>query len=204
LCLGIRFPFSGPPGGRSLPGAAVLTRLVALNHARAAEEKRGLIRYLRPEYQTPTAAAPQPVKTTLVGTDPDSSSSNPKSKINNRQSTPLPLPSGPIVCPSKSPSSASSSPPATGMSPLLTQNPSPSSSAGRTRNAPGRSGGFLRRRWAWGCKEAAHSCGAGGCLVVETCEALSQGGEARHGDANTAFLLLRHRHLDDFAGEGAG
>ena len=29
----------------------LLTRLVALNHARAAEEKRGLIRWLRPDYQ---------------------------------------------------------------------------------------------------------------------------------------------------------
>ena len=31
----------------------ILTRLVALNHERAAEEKRGLIRYLRPDYQAP-------------------------------------------------------------------------------------------------------------------------------------------------------
>ena len=65
----------------------LLTRLVALNHARAAEEKRGLIRWLRPDYQNPTAAAPQPVQTTLDGTDPDSSSSNQKSKINNPQSS---------------------------------------------------------------------------------------------------------------------
>jgi hypothetical protein len=35
----------------------LLTRLVALNHERAAEEKRGLIRWLRPEYQNPEAAA---------------------------------------------------------------------------------------------------------------------------------------------------
>ena len=34
----------------------ILTRLVALNHERAAEEKRGLIRYLRPDYQAPTTA----------------------------------------------------------------------------------------------------------------------------------------------------
>ena len=31
----------------------ILTRLVALNHARAEEEKRGLIRWLRPDYQAP-------------------------------------------------------------------------------------------------------------------------------------------------------
>jgi hypothetical protein len=35
----------------------ILTRLVALNHERAAEEQRGLIRWLRPEYQCPTATA---------------------------------------------------------------------------------------------------------------------------------------------------
>ncbi|MBK8161183.1 MAG: class I SAM-dependent DNA methyltransferase [Rhodospirillaceae bacterium] len=33
----------------------ILTRLVALNHERAAEEKRGLIRWLRPDFQAPTA-----------------------------------------------------------------------------------------------------------------------------------------------------
>lgn len=35
----------------------ILTRLVDLNHQRAAEEKRGLIRYLRPEYQNPNYQA---------------------------------------------------------------------------------------------------------------------------------------------------
>ena len=34
----------------------LLTRLVALNHERAAEEKRGLVRWLRPEYQAPEEA----------------------------------------------------------------------------------------------------------------------------------------------------
>lgn len=39
---------------------ALLTRLVALNHTRAAEEARGHIRWLRPEYQNPGGvAAPQ-------------------------------------------------------------------------------------------------------------------------------------------------
>ena len=36
----------------------LLTRLVALNHERAAEERRGLIRWLRPDYQAPGAATP--------------------------------------------------------------------------------------------------------------------------------------------------
>ena len=38
----------------------LLTRLVALNHERAAEEKRGLIRWLRPDYQAPATAQPTP------------------------------------------------------------------------------------------------------------------------------------------------
>jgi len=61
--------------------AELLTRLVALNHTRAAEEKSGLIRWLRPEYQNPTQQ--QVTQTTLVGTDIPSS----KSKINNPQSS---------------------------------------------------------------------------------------------------------------------
>jgi hypothetical protein len=36
-----------------LPDADILTRLVQLNHARAAEEKAGVVRYLRPSYQAP-------------------------------------------------------------------------------------------------------------------------------------------------------
>ncbi len=36
----------------------ILSRLVALNKERAAEEARGLIRYLRPEYQDPGYEAP--------------------------------------------------------------------------------------------------------------------------------------------------
>jgi hypothetical protein len=65
----------------------LLTRLVALNHERAAEEKRGLIRYLRPDYQNPTSAASQPIQTTLQGTE---TSDHSKSNIQN--STLLPWP----------------------------------------------------------------------------------------------------------------
>jgi hypothetical protein len=70
----------GGPAAEALE-QQLLTRLVALNHERAAEEKRGLIRYLRPDYQNPTSAAPQPVQATLQGTDPYSS----KSTIQNQQ-----------------------------------------------------------------------------------------------------------------------
>ncbi|MDK2757609.1 MAG: hypothetical protein KYX66_12835 [Blastomonas fulva] len=41
-----------------LPGEEILTRLVALNKERAAEEARGLIRWLRPEYQASDYKAP--------------------------------------------------------------------------------------------------------------------------------------------------
>src|SRR5690606_17748500 len=47
----------------------ILTRLVALYHKRAAEEKRGLIRWLRPEYQAP-AAAPSKSENARTATSP--------------------------------------------------------------------------------------------------------------------------------------
>ena len=40
--------------GQALPDEEILRRLVALNAERAEEEKRGLIRWLRPEFQNPT------------------------------------------------------------------------------------------------------------------------------------------------------
>ena len=53
----------------SLANASTPTRLVALNHERAAEEKRGLIRYLRPDYQAPGAAIAQQSEIGLPGED---------------------------------------------------------------------------------------------------------------------------------------
>jgi len=44
-----------------LPEADILANLVALNKERAAEEARGLVRWLRPEYQAPQAAQPTAV-----------------------------------------------------------------------------------------------------------------------------------------------
>ena len=41
-----------------LPEAEILERLVTLNRERAAEEARGLVRWLRPEYQAPHAEEP--------------------------------------------------------------------------------------------------------------------------------------------------
>jgi hypothetical protein len=50
--------------GKSLD-EIILERLVALNAERAAEERNGLIRWLRPEYQAPDQA--KPTQTTLEG-----------------------------------------------------------------------------------------------------------------------------------------
>ena len=54
------------------PCEELLTRLVALNHERAAEEKRGLIRYLRPDYQNPAKSGDghrPPLQGDLAGTE---------------------------------------------------------------------------------------------------------------------------------------
>ena len=48
----------------------ILTRLVALNKARADEEAKGIIRYLRPEFQAPGAVAPQVNATLDLGDAP--------------------------------------------------------------------------------------------------------------------------------------
>jgi hypothetical protein len=75
---------------------ALLTRLVALNHARAAEEKHGLIRWLRPDYQHGgDHRSPSPpeanIQQDLAGTEAPSS----KSKIQNQQSS-IDNPSSPL------------------------------------------------------------------------------------------------------------
>ena len=65
----------------------LLGRLVALDHECAAEEKRGLIRWLRPDYQNPAASrqtCQPPQQADLPGTE---ASSNQKSKIKNPQSS---------------------------------------------------------------------------------------------------------------------
>ena len=74
----------------------LLTRLVALNHARAAEEKHGLIRWLRPDYQRGgDHRSPSPpeanIQQDLAGTEAPSS----KSKIQNQQSS-IDNPSSPL------------------------------------------------------------------------------------------------------------
>ncbi len=67
----------------------LLTRLVALNHERAAEEKRGLIRWLRPDYQAPLPPPPSKPRskawTPLNIQHPTSNIQNLTSKIQNFQ-----------------------------------------------------------------------------------------------------------------------
>lgn len=51
---------------RDLSDEAILERVVALNAERAAEEARGLVRWLRPEFQDPKGTATAPVQATLA------------------------------------------------------------------------------------------------------------------------------------------
>jgi hypothetical protein len=70
----------------------ILERLVALNHERAAEEKRGLIRWLRPEFQNPTdkSATASSTQTALPmePTDEPATAAKPRRKANGK--TPWP------------------------------------------------------------------------------------------------------------------
>jgi hypothetical protein len=50
---------------QSLTDDQLLEKLVALNHQRAAEEKQGIIKYLRPDFQNPTGATKQTQSTFL-------------------------------------------------------------------------------------------------------------------------------------------
>lgn len=81
-----------PPEGQSRDDArrafdeAILERLVALNAERAAEEARGEIRWLRPEFQNPDAAGDGAPEQTRLATD-TAGDDQP-----NRDATPAPLP----------------------------------------------------------------------------------------------------------------
>ena len=52
-----------------LPDADILVNLVALNKERAAEEARGVVRWLRPDYQAPETV--QPVTTRIIELEPE-------------------------------------------------------------------------------------------------------------------------------------
>jgi hypothetical protein len=76
---------------------AILTRLVALNHERAAEEKRGLVRWLRPDFQAPPtssgqAGAADPGHRPLEQTEMEGVDTSDPSSLNLQPSSFLPWP----------------------------------------------------------------------------------------------------------------
>jgi type II restriction/modification system DNA methylase subunit YeeA len=68
-----------------LPDAEILERVVALNTQRAAEEAKGHIRWLRPDYQKPLFAGTKQSSLALTDAEPAAASSG-KSKIKNPKS----------------------------------------------------------------------------------------------------------------------
>lgn len=64
-------PFAEPDPAQAAAQAELLSRLVALNAERAAEEARGLIRWLRPDYQNPQAAERAPQQQLEAEVEPD-------------------------------------------------------------------------------------------------------------------------------------
>ena len=73
----------------TLTDEQILERLVALNAERAAEEERGLIRWLRPEFQNPAQAK----QTTIVIEEPDEpEAETPTKKPVKEKAKKLPLP----------------------------------------------------------------------------------------------------------------
>ncbi|MBD2042405.1 hypothetical protein [Microcoleus sp. FACHB-672] len=55
--------------GQNISDKEILNRLVALNAERAAEERNGLIRWLRPEYQAPAETSAQMTITGITDTE---------------------------------------------------------------------------------------------------------------------------------------
>jgi hypothetical protein len=77
---GATTPLPGESESQAEAEGELLTRLVGLNATRAAEEAQGLIRWLRPEYQNPSAeAAPQQVEVEL--THAEEAAAKPKGKL---------------------------------------------------------------------------------------------------------------------------
>ncbi len=62
----------------------ILERLVALNHERAEEEKRGLIRWLRPEFQNPAGGKPSVQNELALEDDSDDEESDESGSVADR------------------------------------------------------------------------------------------------------------------------
>lgn len=76
---GATTPLSDKPETQAEAEEELLSRLVALNAERAAEEARGYIRWLRPEYQNPTAT--KPVQQTEIDIEIEETEKTPTDKI---------------------------------------------------------------------------------------------------------------------------
>ena len=76
----------------TLTDEEILERLVALNAERAAEEQRGLIRWLRPEFQNPESSEKKQ-KDLAIATDSDEPTKATKKKKKAARKKKLPLPS---------------------------------------------------------------------------------------------------------------
>ncbi len=76
---GATTPLSDKPETQAEAEEELLSRLVALNAERAAEEARGYIRWLRPEYQNPTAT--KPAQQTEIDIEIEETEKTPTDKI---------------------------------------------------------------------------------------------------------------------------
>ena len=77
---------------RDLPDEAILERLVALNAERAAEEARGLVRWLRPEFQDPRGKSAAPVQPRLAIVEADPEPAGPAAKSGKAKAKKAPWP----------------------------------------------------------------------------------------------------------------
>ncbi len=81
---------------KNLTDEEILERLVALNAERAEEEKRGLIRWLRPEYQNPAGSKPATQSALReISPEVDDGETKPKARRGKAKSKSLPTPKPP-------------------------------------------------------------------------------------------------------------
>lgn len=79
----------------TLTDEEILERLVALNAERAEEESRGIVRWLRPEFQNPTAGGAKQKGLALVDDDPaDDEADRPKRRGKGQATKPAGLKTG--------------------------------------------------------------------------------------------------------------
>ncbi len=89
-------PLDDPDEAQAAAQAELLTRLVALNAERAAEEAKGLVRWLRPEFQNPVPAqaarVPEQIEAALEAGDLQSPASAKAKAGDKKQPWPAELP----------------------------------------------------------------------------------------------------------------